>query len=328
MEMLVGIDIGGTNTVCGLVTREGRLVAKLKQTTEAQLGSEHVMNKIAAMIKQLLSEAGMSLQSVAAAGVGTPGHVDPEQGIVIFAGNLNWRQVPIAAELGKKLGVPVFVDNDVRMYVYGEAMNGAAKGYDHVLGITLGTGLAAGMINKGRLYYGGQFMAGEIGHIHIGDTPPYLCGCGMTGCLETVVSATGIARQARDLIRSGKESVLQQWYAPERMEDMTAHDVSKAYDSGDEVAAEVFNNTGGLLGKALSYAVTLLSPDIIVIGGGAAMAGEKLFKPMREQLQRFVFPGYWEKLTIATGLHLDEAGVIGSALFASRRAESDIRRHE
>jgi len=319
MSKLIGMDIGGTNIVCGLVDAQGSLIHKVKQPTEALKGSGYVFDKIGGMIDQLLRETNTPRTDVSAVGAGTPGFIDPERGVTLFAGNLKWTDVPTAEEIRRRTGIPTFIDNDVRMYVYGETVCGAAQGYEHVLGITIGTGLAAASVNRGHLFYGGRYMAGEIGHLIFPDQIPYTCGCGMTGCLETVASATGIARQARDLIRSGRSSVLREWFRDTSIESMTAADVSKAYDVNDPVAVEVMNHTGQLLGRGLAYAVTLYSPDMIVIGGGGALAGERLFAPMREQLQQSVYSGYWERLTIAPARHIDDAGIIGSALAAGQR---------
>lgn len=318
MSFLIGVDLGGTNIVAGLLDNEGRLLQKIKQPTEAAQGSDHVIQKIGQTVETLLEQGGASRDQVIAMGMGIPGFLDPEQGISKSAVNLGWRNKNVAKPLTKKLQVPVFIDNDVRMFTLGEALKGAGKAYDHVLGITLGTGVAAAVINKGHPYHGGDFMAGELGHIRIdeGDLP---CNCGLRGCLETVASANGIARLARGAIAQGEKSVLQEWFGEDRLSELTASDVSKAYDEGDDVAKRVFARAGNRLGKALSYAVTLFSPDVIVIGGGGAQAGERLFQPMREEMKRSLIPAYWERLSIKTAELLDDAGIIGSALNAKQR---------
>jgi glucokinase len=318
VKYLVGIDVGGTNIVCGLLDSEGNLLRKIKRPTEAHLGSEHVIDKIAQMVLSLFSSEQINHGQVLAVGIGNPGLVDPVRGISLFAGNLGWKDVEVAEPLQKRLNVPVFIDNDVRMYVLGEAIKGAGKGYDHVLGITLGTGIAAAMVIQGQLYYGSGYMAGEIGHIQM-EGEQAACACGMRGCLETVTSATGIVRQVREAIANGKSSILRTWFPSGDLSGLTAADVSKAYDAGDGVAMEVMRHTGRLLGKALSSAVSLFSPDVIVIGGGVAQAGERLLEPMREELKRSVYQGYWARLSIRMAELLDDAGVIGSAIYAMRR---------
>ncbi|MBA4494680.1 ROK family protein [Paenactinomyces guangxiensis] len=321
MDFVVGVDLGGTNIVTGLLDREGNLKRTCKLPTEAHLGSSYVIEKIGKIIQSLLAEEQIDKSRVLAAGVGNPGFVDPVRGVSLFSANLGWKDVPVADKLRQQLEIPVFLDNDVRMYALGEALQGAGKGHDVVLGITLGTGIAAAIVDRGKLFYGGGYMAGEIGHIPMeGESTP--CPCGVRGCLETVASATGIIRQVRAAIEGGRSSILQTWFESEDLSRITAADVTRAYDAGDPVAIEVLSHTGRLLGKGLSYAVSLLSPDAIVIGGGVAFAGERLFAPMKEELEHSVYHGYWERISIRTAELLDDAGVIGSALYAKQRMES------
>ncbi|MCM3341944.1 ROK family protein [Paenibacillus sp. MER TA 81-3] len=317
MQYMIGIDLGGTNIVCGLVSERYEMVDKVKRPTEAALGVDHVLDKMADMIDELFAKTGLDRSHLLAVGAGIPGFIDPERGVSIFASNLKWHDVDVAGRLSVKVGVPVFIDNDVRMYVYGEAMSGAGRGAGVVHGVTIGTGLAAATVVNGELYYGSGFMAGELGHVAIdGETTP--CGCGLTGCLESVVSATGIVRQAKQALEAGRDSILRESY--ERGELSAAH-VSQAYDEGDALAVDILTYTGQVLGKGLAYSISLLSPDVIVIGGGGALAGERLFSSVRDTLQRSVYHGYLERLTIRQGELIDDGGVIGSAAFAKNRAE-------
>ncbi|WP_274364270.1 ROK family protein [Paenibacillus thermotolerans] len=317
MGVIVGVDIGGTNMVCGIV-RDGAVISSRKIATEADRGAEHVLSRLADTIREIVEAdgAGGELEAV---GIGVPGLVDPKEGVVMRASNLQWSDVPIARIMSEKLGgVPVFADNDVKTYVYGEAVYGAGKGFGHVLGITVGTGIAAAYVQEGELLYGDKFMAGELGHIRM-DGVTYKCGCGMTGCLESIASANGMARQAEEAIAQGRETVLKRWLDEGAIARVTAADVSKAYDLGDKVAVDIMNRTGTVLGKALSYAVTMLSPDCLVIGGGGALAGERLFKPLRETLKESVLSSYWDNLTIVPAEHNDHAGILGGAAFARQR---------
>ncbi|MGZ9583946.1 ROK family protein [Paenibacillus marinisediminis] len=317
MRYMIGMDLGGTNLVCGLVTEDYKLIDKLKAPTEAHLGSDYVLSKMAKLIDEILKKAGISREDVIGVGAGCPGFVDPERGVTIFASNLKWNNVEVSRILGEKTGLPVFIDNDVKMYVFGEAMSGAGRGAGVVHGVTIGTGLAAATVVNGELYYGSGFMAGELGHVTIdGESTP--CGCGLTGCLETVVSATGITRQAREALEAGRESVLREAY--DKGELSSAH-VSAAYDQGDALAIEIMHYTGKVLGKGLAYSISLLSPDVIVIGGGGSLAGERLFGSVRETLKNSVYHGYLERLTIKQGELVDDGGVIGSAAFAKSRVE-------
>ncbi|PYI52056.1 ROK family protein [Paenibacillus flagellatus] len=320
MSHFIGVDIGGTNIVFGLLDDELNLLRKSKKPTGAANGVDYVLNLIASTIDELLAEQGLSRADLGAVGMGNPGFVDPERGVALSSANLKWENVPVAEKLGGLLGgIPVFIDNDVKMYTYGEAARGAGRGYKHVLGVTLGTGIAAAMVNEGKLYYGSGFLAGELGHVPM-EGESALCGCGMRGCLETIASATGIARIARERLERGEASVLGEWFPGERIRDITAADVSRAYDAGDALAADVLRFVGVKLAIGLAWAITLWSPDVVVIGGGAANAGERLLAPMREALMPLILPMYRNRVVIKPAEMNDDAGVVGSAAFARSRA--------
>ena len=317
MRYMVGIDLGGTNIVAGLVNEQYELVHKVKQPTEVAQGGDYVLSKMAKMVDELLEMADLTRQDLIAVGVGCPGIVDPIQGIAVFASNLKWNNIEVSRILGEKIGAPVFIDNDVRMYVFGEAMSGAGKGADVVHGVTIGTGLAAATVVHGELYYGSKFMAGELGHVVIeGEKTP--CGCGLKGCLETVVSATGIVRQAREALEAGRESILREAF---EAGELSAAHVSMAYDEGDALAQEILDYTGKVLGKGLAYSITLYSPDVVVIGGGSALAGDRILDSTRKTLTEMVYSGYMNNVTLKIGELIDDGGVIGSAAFAKSRVE-------
>lgn len=318
MKHWIGIDLGGTNVVVGLLNDEMKIIGKVKRSTRADKGGEFVLSQIGEMVDEVLSLNSVSKNDLQGIGMGSPGFIDPNRGVSLLAVNLGWKDYPVAAKLQELTGKPVFIDNDVRMYVFGEATNGAAREYECVFGITLGTGIAGALVDKGQLYYGGGFMAGEVGHIRMpGENSR--CGCGMDGCLETIASANGIARQAREAITAGRTSMMQEKLKPDPQATITAADVSQAYDAGDELAIEIMQHSGKQLGIALASVISLFSPDCIVIGGGAAQAGERLFDPMREAIKSNVIPMYWDRLTIVQGELIDDGGVIGSASFAKSR---------
>jgi len=320
----VGVDIGGTNTVVGILDPEHRVIGVERIPTLPDEGAEALFDRIAAAIRSLLERAGVGHLDYTV-GMGVPGFVDPDAGVALNSTNLRWVDVPVVQRMRDRLGVPVAIDNDVRMYVYGESLRGAGQGFRHVLGVTVGTGLAAAFVADGQVFYGGGKMAGELGHIPL-ESIPYACGCGLSGCLETVASATGIVRQARDaILKERRPSVLSEWFPGPGLLALTAKDVSRAYDAGDGVAVDVLHRTGELLGRGLAYAVTLYSPDVVVIGGGAAAAGERLLAPVRRAMERLLVRDYWERITVAPAALGDEAGIVGSALFGRARAEANQR---
>ena len=318
MNVTIGVDVGGTNIVCGATDGTGRVLRKLKRPTEASAGHEAVLGRIADMVGQIGEELEADGRATSV-GVGIPGLVDPLKGVSRFAGNLGWRDIPAAKLLAERIGLPVFIDNDVRMYIYGEAVAGAGRGYGHVLGITIGTGIAAAMVNGGELYYGHNAMAGEIGHVRM-DGVDELCACGLTGCLETVASASGMVRQAKKALREGRTGLLAERFAGEALDRLSAADLSAAMDDGDELAAEIIVRAGELNGRALAAAAMVLSPDVIVVGGGGALAGERLLGPLRKELYRLLLPDFRDGLKVVTAEHNDDAGIIGSSLYAAYRS--------
>lgn len=315
--LTIGIDVGGTNIVCGAVDAEGQVIGKRKLPTDAQEGPNAVLDRIAAMAEAVKAECG-GVGTIAAAGIGIPGLIDPEKGIARAAGNLGWRDVPVAAELERRLGVSVRADNDVKMYVYGEAAAGAGRGYRHVLGMTIGTGIASAAICDGKLLYGRKSMAGELGHIRMAGMQQ-ACTCGLRGCLEAVASSSGMLRRARELLEQGRESVLRERFPGTSIHRLTGADLSLAMDEGDPLATEIIVTAGELCGQALAAAVTVLSPEIVIIGGGGALAGERLLSPLRRELLDRLLPDFREGLRVVAAEHNDDAGMIGSALYARDR---------
>lgn len=319
MKIAAGVDVGGTNIVCGLLDEHGNVIIKRKYATARDVEPHVQLEGIASMIKQLCKEAGIEEDQLEVAGMGIPGLVDPEQGISLRAVNLHWEQVPVASILQEKLGKPVYIDNDVRMYVYGEAVAGAGRNHNYVYGITIGTGLAAAFVEKGQLYYGHRSIAGEIGHVPV-QPADFMCNCGRMGCLETIVSATGIVRQARKRLELGEGSILREWFP--HPEDIRASDISRACYEGDRMALAVMENTGQVLGRALAWVMPILSPDVIVIGGGGALAGDLIFEPMKRELDAMLLQDYRNHYAIKSAELNDDAGLIGSALWALHRNQS------
>jgi len=317
MNATIGVDVGGTNIVCGAVDEAGRVLFKTKRPTEAGAGSAAVLDRIADMAREIRERLGDGIEAVCV-GAGLPGLVDPEEGLSRFAGNLGWRNVPAASLLEERIGLPVFVDNDVRMYVLGEALVGAGRGYRHVLGITIGTGIAAAIVHGGEPYYGHRAMAGEIGHVRM-EGVEEACACGLSGCLETIASASGMVRQAKKAIQAGRESLLAERFAGAGLDRLTAADLSRAMDDGDALAREIVVRAGVLNGRALAAAAMVLSPDVIVVGGGGALAGERILAPLRDELYRLLLPDFRDGLKVVAAERNDDAGIIGSALQARRR---------
>jgi glucokinase len=319
MGYIIGMDVGGTNIVTGLFNPGGELIRRSKSRT-VKTSSNELLAQLAGLCRDLLVEEGISQESLSTVGIGLPGFIDAESGWVTAA-NLPFTDIPVAELLSQLIGVPVVVQNDVKMIVYGESLRGAGQGNAHVLGVTLGTGMASGWVSEGRLHVGEGGLAGEIGHIAYPDIP-YICGCGMKGCLETVVSATGIARLAREGLASGWVGLLADRFPADQRERLTSRDVFQAYKDGDAFAGQVFHRTAQYLTRVLAPAVAWLSPSIIIVGGGVAEAGDVFFEPLRAAVAECLHPLYRERLRIVPPALGDDAGLYGSAEYARTRLEA------
>ncbi|MCR2821514.1 ROK family protein [Lederbergia panacisoli] len=305
-QVIIGVDIGGTNTVIGMFDDDLSLIKKTSVPSKelSIKNPEQFIQSLALEINRFAAH-----QTIISVGVAVPGKVDGGLGIVELATNLSWENVELAKGLSDILQVPVRIEHDVRSYTIGEAMKGAGVGYDNIVCLTIGTGMAVGTIVNGQLIAGSDFLAGELGH----DTVPGIsneCACGKIGCLETVVSAPGISRLAAEKVSSNKGTLLRLVEGK-----ITALDVYEASEKGDAAAKEIFDYVGNTLAQKLATVVYLLNPEVIIIGGGVAAAGDFLLNPIRKTLE-VECPFYIADLNIKIGQLGDSAGLIGVAHLA------------
>jgi len=315
IELYAGIDIGGTNTALGLFDSAFHLLAKSSFLTRRPGASSvrvdpvSFFDQLSAELSWLVSSLGCEVRLVGI-GIDSPGRVDSEKGVVYTASNLGWDEVHIREEMSERLNIPVFVEHDVRAFVQGEAAFGAGVGCRDLIGVTIGTGVAAGFLSGGNILRGSKSRAGEIGHDKI-DGEEWLCSCGKKGCLETIVSARGISRAAEEAVSAGKIPSL--FHLRGRI---TPKDVYSACTEGDETGKGIYERAGTLLGKKLSTLVYALDPEIILIGGGVAKAGEYLLGPVRQTLQSLCATRMPPLKVLPTMLEEDMANIIGMAHMA------------
>lgn len=320
---VLGVDIGGTNVVVGMVPEGGGPPAALRvRATRSMEGAEGAVGHIARLAGQVMEEvrsgpAGPDL-TVMGVGVGCPGPLDLEAGIVLDAFNLGWTDFPLRDRLQDALGLPTVLENDANCATYGEWWQGAGAPYSSLVGLTLGTGIGGGLVVDGRLVRGASGTAGEVGHTTI-DFTGRRCACGNYGCLEAYASGPNIAARAREGVEAGAESVLVA-LVDGRIEDITAVTVSEALLLGDAYAAEVMLETAKILGAGVANLVNVLNPEAVVIVGGVTRAGEHLFGPLRSEVRRRAFKRAEAACRILPGALPDTAGVIGAAgLFLADR---------
>jgi glucokinase len=321
---VLGVDIGGTNIVVGLVPEEGGVPVALRaRATRSMSGPEDAVRHIARLAREVVadveSESGGGVE-VVGAGVGCPGPVDRKAGRVVDAFNLGWDDFPLRDRLAEVLGLPVYLDNDANCAAYGEWWQGAGRPFRSLVGVTLGTGIGGGLVMDGRVVRGASGTAGELGHMTIAFQGRR-CACGSYGCLEAYASGPNIAARAREAMEAGTPSILMDLVEGD-LDRITALTVYEALVQGDEHAREVMLETAKILGAGIANVVNLLNPEAVVIVGGVTRAGDHLFHPLRAEVRRRAFRRAEEVCHILPGALPDRAGVTGAAgLFLQSRGD-------
>ena len=310
----IGIDLGGTNIAVGIVTEDGTLIAKKSSPTGAGRAEGEVIADIARTVLALVDEQGMASDKIVSVGIGTPGSVDAETGVVLSACNLNFQNTDLKTKLGAYLSKPIYVENDANCAMWAEAMAGAAAGTRHSVMITLGTGIGGGIVVDGRLYHGFNNFAGEFGHTIIcaGGEP---CRCGKRGCFEAYASATALIRQTENAAALDKASLLWAYAEKEgKFSGRTAFDAAKA---GDVTAQSVVDRYIDSLAIGVANTIEIFQPEVAVIGGGISHEGEALFEPLIQRVTEMIYGNHVpkEKQTKILAARLgNDAGIIGAAL--------------
>ncbi|HOM63195.1 MAG TPA: ROK family protein [Dysgonamonadaceae bacterium] len=308
---VVGIDVGGTNTVVGIVDKRGQILKGGSIKTAKHVNVEDYLDELTELINDLISETTTKDQ-IKGIGAGTP-NGNYFTGSIEFAPNLPWKGViPFAQMLEDRTGIPVALTNDANAAAIGEMTYGAARGMKDFIVITLGTGVGSGIVVNGQLVYGHDGFAGELGHVIMRRNNGRLCGCGRTGCLEAYASATGVVRTAREYleIRPDAKTLLRN--IP--VEDITSKDVAEAANAGDELAKEIFHYTGSMLGEAFADFVAFSSPEAIILFGGLSKAGDLIMDPIHESMERNLLPIFRNKVKLLfSELKESDAAVLGAS---------------
>ena len=304
----IGIDVGGTKINAFRVARDGTIAERTSRPTPA----DDEAATLSAMVE--LARA-LTTPDVIAVGVGAAGMIDAKEGVLRFAPNLAWRNLPIAERMRDALGLPCQVDNDASMAAYGEFRFGAGRGYRHLLLVTVGTGLGGGIVADGRLFRGANGFAAEIGHIIVEPGGP-LCGCGNRGCWEQVAAGRAIDRMGREEAREHEHSVLRR-LAGGDPDAVTGKLVTRAAKEGDVAATAILAETGRRLGQGIAGLVNVLDPQVVVVGGGAIVAGDLLLDPARAAfLDAVEGSGYRPRVPIVPAELGNDAGAVGAATLA------------
>jgi glucokinase len=282
--------------------------------TRADLGADGVVARIVALTEQVIAETqaetGAKRADFLGVGIGSPGPLDRERGLVIFTPNLGWRDFPLRDRVQDGVKLTATLDNDANCATIGEWWIGAAKGARHVVGLTLGTGIGGGLILDGKLYHGASDVAGELGHSSI-DSTGRRCGCGNYGCLEAYASGPAIADRAREALAGGEASIMPSLVEND-LSQLTAASVYEAARRDDELALHVVRETARFLGTGIANLLNIFNPEVVVLAGGVTQAGDALFDPLRAEVRRRAFKPAVDACRIVPGSLEGKAGVVGA----------------
>ena len=312
---VVGVDLGGTKILVGVVGPDHAILGRSKRQTPAEEGGPAILSAIVEAIDQALVEAGLGREGVSGICVGSPGPFDRDQGVILFSSNLNVKDWPLAAELSREIGRPTLLRNDVRVGGYGEFRLGAGRGYNHVLAAFVGTGIGGCYIVDGKIVEGATGNAGEIGHIVVKANGP-MCGCGRRGCLEALASRSAITKRIFKAVKRGEASSLAA-KVDKKSARLKSGDLAAAVLASDAVAFREVERAAHFLGLGLGGLINLLGPEIVIIGGGVAAAlGSTFIDLVRASARLQILVDPEEKIKIEPAALGDDAGIFGAALIA------------
>ena len=314
MKHYVGVDLGGTNIVAGVVNEDYKILSQSSTKTLAfERSFEAVVADIAAMVEQSVQKAGLSMDDISSVGLGTPSCIHPKTRRLVFSNNLGWHDVPLYDELEKHIKKPLFIKNDADCAALGEALAGCAGEYKHALMITLGTGVGGGMIMDGKIFCGCDNMGTEMGHIKL-VYEGTMCTCGQKGCFEAYGSATALIAQTKEALRQNPSGKMYEMCGGdlEKVDGKLAFDAAK---QGDASAVNVVDRYISYVAAGLSSLIIVLRPEVVIIGGGIGGEGEYLLGPLNKRIYEYTTAADELGVPKAVAAKLgNDAGLIGAAM--------------
>ena len=317
MKYYVGIDLGGTNIVAGVVNENYEIVAKAKTPTNRPRPADEICADMVKVVKEAVEKAGLTLADIEAVGLGSPGMINSDEGVIVYANNLDFYDVKVGEILGKALGKPIYAENDANAAAYGEFVAGSAKGANTAVCITLGTGVGGGIVIDGKIYSGSNYAGGEIGHIVIEvDGAP--CSCGRKGCFEAYSSATGLIRMTKEAMDANPDSLMHEMAKEDG--HVSGRLSFNAMRAGDAAAKAVCDKYIKYLAAGIANVINIFQPEVLCIGGGVCNEGDALLLPLKELVESEIYTKRGDdnsKIVIASlG---NDAGIIGAALLGLQK---------
>ena len=313
----IGIDLGGSSIKAGLLTEHGQIVMKNSKKTRIEKGPETIIADMADLTEQLLAESELEGPEVNAVGVGVPG-ATRDDGLVYFAPNIFWTNVPLAQLLREKLRKPVFVENDATVAAVAEHTGGITREVANSIFITLGTGIGGGFIINHQVFSGSHGIGAEIGHMVVGHNPDYNCSCGNNGCWETFVSGTAMVKHAEKLVLEGEKSLLMDVLGgnPKRI---NVRHIFECARTGDQTCIKVVDRMTDYLALGIANLINIFDPEIIALGGGISASTDLFINELKEQVKGRIYVKRMNVTQILPSMLGNEAGIIGSAMYAKNR---------
>ena len=310
--MYIGVDLGGTNIAVGVVDENGKILHKGETPTGVGRPFEVIVKDMGDLVNRVIQESGYKVEDMKSIGIGSPGLPDKENGVIVFANNLGWHNVPLREELQKHVNLPVYIENDGNTAGLAEVVAGACKGAKNSITITLGTGIGSGIVIDGKPYSGAHSVGAELGHLVV-QVDGIPCTCGNKGCWERYASATAIIREGKEAAGKNPESLIYKLVDGD-MDKITAKTVIDAAKEGDETAMELFDRFIYYLTMGIITIINSFDPEIIAIGGGVAKAGDFLMDALLEKVKKHIFykSAPYAKIVFAT--MGNDAGIVGAAM--------------
>jgi len=320
-KYIIGVDLGATNIVSLLVSLNGEVIARDTRKTMGENGKERTISQIVNSARNVIGEgerSGIFSKSILGLGIGGPGPLNSDGGVIHIAPNIpGWINTYLARELEDELRMTVFLENDANAAALGEWWLGAGRDVDNLVLLTLGTGIGGGIIINGEVLHGARHTAGEIGHMVIREGG-LLCGCGNRGCLEAYASASAVAKRTLNAIKKGKKTILTD-LVKNKLEDITCKLVYDEARKGDNLCKRVVEEIGRYLGIGIANIVNLINPEMVILGGGMARAGDLIFEPVRKYVQQNAFTAAMEGVKIVPAALGVNAGAIGAVAYVLKK---------
>jgi glucokinase len=312
---VLGIDLGGTKIEAAVFDGDGKIIGRHRDKTEAWRPEEEVFERIVTVAIQAVSNSKIDTKQIQAIGIGSPGPLDPDAGTIVETANLPFKNFPLGPKLSERFNnCPVILNNDVDAGTYGEFKAGVAQGVQFALGVFVGTGIGGGLIIDGKAYNGFNKNAAEIGHIII-KAGGAKCGCGNQGCMEAYASRTAIARDIKKAIKSGKKTLAAKKMSKDGI--ITSNDIKECYEADDKVVKKIVDRAIKYLGLGIGSLVNVLSPEVIIFGGGVVEAlGQPFLQRIEKEIRKTAFAFSMKNVRIVRAQLGDDAGITGAALLA------------